>query len=195
MAAEAYRLTSGIAPGGWPVAKQLVRAATSIPLNIAEGAGEFSALDKARFYRYARRSAAETSAAFDVMSAAGHLEASAVAKVRQSLDEIGAMLTILIRAQLDRAQSAAVERRGRRERSSSPTSGPRTDQSATAMPPHRAQQSATAMPPHRTQQPPTGNASRRRAPAATGPAAPHDDPSATGPAAPHDDPSATGNLP
>jgi hypothetical protein len=36
---------------------QLDRAGTSIVFNIAEGAGEFSAADKARFYRMARRSA------------------------------------------------------------------------------------------------------------------------------------------
>ena len=38
---------------------QLRRAATSISLNIAEGAGEFAPADKARFYRMARRSATE----------------------------------------------------------------------------------------------------------------------------------------
>jgi four helix bundle protein len=39
------------------LADQLQRAATSVPLNIAEGAGEFSPKDKARFYRMAKRSA------------------------------------------------------------------------------------------------------------------------------------------
>ena len=43
------------------LADQLQRAATSVPLNVAEGAGEFSRKDKARFYRMAsaagRRSA------------------------------------------------------------------------------------------------------------------------------------------
>jgi len=43
----------------------LRRAATSIALNIAEGAGEFSPGDKARFYRMARRSAAECAAILD----------------------------------------------------------------------------------------------------------------------------------
>ena len=33
------------------LADQLQRAATSIPLNVAEGAGEFSRQEKARFYR------------------------------------------------------------------------------------------------------------------------------------------------
>ena len=41
---------------------QLDRAGTSIVLNIAEGAGEFSLPDKQRFYRIAKRSATETSA-------------------------------------------------------------------------------------------------------------------------------------
>ncbi len=38
---------------------QLQRAALSIPLNIAEGAGEYSIDEKARFYRMAKRSATE----------------------------------------------------------------------------------------------------------------------------------------
>jgi len=45
---------------------QLQRAATSIPLNVAEGAGEFSPAEKVRFYRIARRSATECAAILDV---------------------------------------------------------------------------------------------------------------------------------
>lgn len=48
------------------LADQLQRASTSIPLNIAEGAGEFSPAEKARFYRIARRSATECAAILDV---------------------------------------------------------------------------------------------------------------------------------
>ncbi len=48
------------------LADQLNRAATSVPLNIAEGAGEFSPAEKARFYRMAKRSATECAAIFDV---------------------------------------------------------------------------------------------------------------------------------
>lgn len=38
---------------------QLQRAGLSIPLNIAEGAGEYAFDEKARFYRMAKRSATE----------------------------------------------------------------------------------------------------------------------------------------
>ena len=48
------------------LAEQLQRASTSIPLNTAEGAGEFSSKEKARFYRMAKRSATECAAIFDV---------------------------------------------------------------------------------------------------------------------------------
>ena len=45
---------------------QLQRAGTSISLNIAEGSGEFSANEKSRFYRMAKRSATESAAILDV---------------------------------------------------------------------------------------------------------------------------------
>ena len=48
---------------------QLRRAALSILLNIAEGAGEFSKNDKIRFYRIARRSATECAAVLDACKA------------------------------------------------------------------------------------------------------------------------------
>jgi four helix bundle protein len=44
---------------------QLQRASLSILLNIAEGAGEFSPAEKARFYRIAQRSAIECRTALD----------------------------------------------------------------------------------------------------------------------------------
>ena len=41
------------------LADQLQRAGTSVPLNIAERAGEYASNEKIRFYRMARRSATE----------------------------------------------------------------------------------------------------------------------------------------
>jgi len=45
---------------------QLQRAALSIPLNIAEGAGEYAIDEKIRFYRMAKRSATECAGILDV---------------------------------------------------------------------------------------------------------------------------------
>ena len=45
---------------------QLQRAALSISLNIAEGAGEYAIDEKVRFYRMARRSATECAGILDV---------------------------------------------------------------------------------------------------------------------------------
>ena len=47
----------------------LDRASTSIPLNIAEGNGKFSAVDRARFLEIARGSALECAACLDVLLA------------------------------------------------------------------------------------------------------------------------------
>ena len=47
-------------------AAPLRRAATSVVLDIAEGAGEYSKAEKARFYRIARRSASECAAVLDI---------------------------------------------------------------------------------------------------------------------------------
>jgi four helix bundle protein len=52
---------------------QLDRASTSIPLNIAEGNGKFSANDRARFLEIARGSALECAARLDVLSARADL--------------------------------------------------------------------------------------------------------------------------
>ncbi len=59
-------VVEGLPRGRGHLADQLHRAATSIPLNIAEGAGEFAPREKARFYRMARRSATESAAVLDV---------------------------------------------------------------------------------------------------------------------------------
>jgi four helix bundle protein len=74
------------------LAEQLHRAATSVPLNIAEGAGEFAADEKARFYRMAKRSATECAAIFDVCKRLKVIEEPTYSAGRELLLRIVAML-------------------------------------------------------------------------------------------------------
>ena len=78
------------------LADQLRRAATSVPLNIAEGAGEYSAGDKARFYRMARSSATESAAILDVCRATKLGDAELVSGGRVLLLRVVAMLTAMV---------------------------------------------------------------------------------------------------
>ena len=79
------------------LADQLQRAATSVPLNIAEGAGEFMPAEKARFYRMARRSATESAAVLDVCRRLGLVEDERYLTGRDLLLEVVAMLVRMIR--------------------------------------------------------------------------------------------------
>ena len=75
---------------------QCRRAAVSIPLNIAEGAGEFAAADKARFYRFARRSATESAAVLDVLATLELTQDSLKLRGKGLLLRIVAMLTAIV---------------------------------------------------------------------------------------------------
>ena len=84
-------------PAKWAgLADQLRRAALSITLNISEGAGEFSRGDKIRFYRFARRSAAECAAALDAARTLKIFEPKKAKQGETLLREISSMLTGLI---------------------------------------------------------------------------------------------------
>jgi four helix bundle protein len=71
---------------------QLDRAATSIVLNIAEGAGEFSFDEKCRFYRMARRSATEAAAILHIVLRRRHGPEDKIGAARERLDRVVAML-------------------------------------------------------------------------------------------------------
>jgi four helix bundle protein len=71
---------------------QLQRAALSIPLNIAEGAGEYAVDEKARFYRMAKRSATECAGVLDVCQRLRLVEENRYAKGRELLIGIVSML-------------------------------------------------------------------------------------------------------
>lgn len=75
------------------LADQLQRAGTSVPLNIAEGAGEYSASEKGRFYRMAKRSATECAGIFEICKRLQLIEEVQYFKGRELLIRIVAMLT------------------------------------------------------------------------------------------------------
>ena len=77
---------------------QLDRSATSIVLNIAEGASEFSRADKQRFYRMARRSATESAATLDIIARRKHAPADLLTKARGYLERVVAMLVRMSQA-------------------------------------------------------------------------------------------------
>jgi four helix bundle protein len=72
---------------------QLQRAALSIPLNVAEGAGEYAIDEKARFYRMAKRSATECAGVLDVCRKLQLLEEQKYLKGRELLVRIVSILT------------------------------------------------------------------------------------------------------
>ena len=75
----------------------LDRAATSIPLNIAEGNGKFSRRDRARFFDTARGSAVEAAASLDVLVSRKLAAAAQVAAVKEQLMQIGNMIVRLLK--------------------------------------------------------------------------------------------------
>ena len=82
---------------------QLQRAGTSIPFNIADGAGEYAQQEKNRFYRIAKRSTTECAGILDVCYQLQLLEEPLFQEGRQLLLRIVAMLTKLARKNSDNA--------------------------------------------------------------------------------------------
>ena len=76
---------------------QLDRASTSIPLNIAEGNGKFSASDRARFLEIARGSALECAACLDVLVARELVAPEQITASKETLLRIVQMLIGLLK--------------------------------------------------------------------------------------------------
>jgi four helix bundle protein len=83
---------------------QLDRASTSIPLNIAEGNGKFSAKDRARFLEIARGSALECAAALDVLVARKLAGLEQVESAKENLVRIVQMLMGMLRRFSERGE-------------------------------------------------------------------------------------------
>jgi four helix bundle protein len=91
-------LIEALPRGRSALADQLHRAATSVVLNIAEGAGEFCGHEKARFYRMAKRSATECAAALDVLRVLNLADGARLDAGRQMLLRVVSMLVKLVRS-------------------------------------------------------------------------------------------------
>lgn len=87
-------IREGLPAGCAYLKDQLDRAAISVVLNIAEGAGEYSPADKHRFYRMARRSATETAAVLDIL---GRRRLASAEQVRGSKDLLARIVSMLVR--------------------------------------------------------------------------------------------------
>jgi four helix bundle protein len=71
---------------------QLDRASTSLPLNIAEGNGKFSSVDRARFLEIARGSALECAACLDVFAVRKLVSSEQITPAKEQLVRIVNML-------------------------------------------------------------------------------------------------------
>jgi four helix bundle protein len=77
---------------------QLRRASDSIVNNVAEGAGEFQAAEKARFYRIALRSCTESAATLHTCQRRHLSDLIAIEEARLLLKRVVEMLTRLIKS-------------------------------------------------------------------------------------------------
>ena len=95
--ALALRVAARLPRGEREIRDQLKRAAISIPLNIAEGAGKLTGPDRARFHAIARGSAMECAALLDVCRVAGLAVLEETNEGKALLGRIVAMLTKMCR--------------------------------------------------------------------------------------------------
>ena len=95
--ALSYELLQSLPRGYSQIADQLKRASLSIPLNIAEGSGKRTAVDKSRYYSIARGSAMECGALLDVCLVMKLLEEPLYSKGKSLLVRIVSMLSRMAR--------------------------------------------------------------------------------------------------
>ena len=85
---------------------QICRAAASVSANIAEGAGHHHPGDQARFYSIARGSLMETLMGLRLLVAEGQVDYATAATLRDRGDEVGRILSGLIRSCHERRRAA-----------------------------------------------------------------------------------------
>src|SRR5262249_24028341 len=90
-------LSEGVPRGNASILDQLRRAATSIPLNIAEAAGRAGEADAGRAYAIARGSAMECAAVLDALTILKLVDPEVQRRALELLERIVQMLTKLCR--------------------------------------------------------------------------------------------------
>ncbi len=96
-AAWADGILQGV-PKSWAVRDQLDRASTSVPLNIAEGNGKFTAPDRCKFFDNARGSALECASCLDVLLVKKQISPEMALEGKAILSAIVSMLVGLIKS-------------------------------------------------------------------------------------------------
>ena len=94
--AFSYKIAKSLGGTNRQARDQWLRAAQSIPLNIAEGNGKQSLKDKNRFFEIARGSALECAAIHDVLRVCDAIDDDSNCRGKTDLKRIVSMLTRLI---------------------------------------------------------------------------------------------------
>ena len=94
--AFSYQIAKSLGGSNRQARDQWLRAAQSIPLNIAEGNGKQSLKDKNRFFEIARGSALECAAIHDVLKVCNAIDDDSNCRGKSDLKRIVSMLTRLI---------------------------------------------------------------------------------------------------
>jgi four helix bundle protein len=94
--AFSYKIAKSLGGSNRQARDQWLRAAQSIPLNIAEGNGKQSLKDKNRFFEIARGSALECAAIHDVLRVCDAIADDSNCRGKTDLKRIVSMLTRLI---------------------------------------------------------------------------------------------------
>ena len=97
--AEIYKLSAGFPRAEqFGLTSQIRRAASSMPLNIAEGAGCGSNAEFQRFLSYSLRSAYEVMTAMEIAQRLGYCSSDTTQSLLSEVDEIAAMIVGLSRS-------------------------------------------------------------------------------------------------
>ena len=97
MAVHAKRMADAVPRGHKNLADQLLRAATSVVLNIGEGANRMSPGMKRQRYTEARGECGEVATAVELLVAFELIRPEAVEQLLHLADRVGRMLTRLVR--------------------------------------------------------------------------------------------------